>query len=620
MGGIRKGLSLVLAAALIVGAGVYTAKPQNEVKAATGWNLVWSDEFNGSSLDTSVWGFDIGTGQDGWGNGEVQYYTNRSDNIYVSGGNLNIKAKREWYNNSNFTSARINSKNRKAFKYGRMEAKIKVDGGNQDGVWPAFWMMGNDYDSVGWPSSGELDIMEHANSNNYVEGTLHWGPIWNQHSSWGSFSDGKYGYYSDNVNNGINGWHTYGIEWDSNYIKWFLDDNYFLTASIGDGFDSQPYFNKEHFFILNLALGGTGTGYTAYKTPDANFSEATMLVDYVRAYQWGEITNTTTQATTTASEIPSGFTKAQNNSWQDVGAWKYYFGQSWAGSQGAYKGGNNLNDFSIYMTEDATADWGAQIKPDMKLEANTKYNYNITIDSDAGGKKVSLVRDLNQTGQGNLIDENLINGTKIYTGSFATGSEAGEELIFNLTQIGKGKTFTIKNFSVSKASETTTQAQTTTQKQTTTKAQTTTQKQTTTKAQTTTQKQTTTRVPITVAPTNQTTNNQTTKPSTTKKKVAPTTKKKVKPIKRVKIKKIKKKKRSLKVTIKKVKGVKGYHVLYSDEKSFDGYYEKYTRKTKFKLKKLARKTKYYIMVRAYRIQNGVRVYGAFSKKKKAKTK
>ncbi len=375
----KKIISYITAIALVV-VGLAFVPSTKTVSAAadpsdSGWQLQWSDEFNGTSLDNSVWTCEQGGG--GWGNGELQYYTNRTDNVYVTGGNLNIKAKRENYNGSNFTSGRIISKNKKYFKYGKMEARIKVEGGNQNGVWPAFWMMGNDYDRVGWPKCGELDIMEHANNRNYTEGTLHWGTAWDAHSSWGSFSDGDYNYFSSN-NNGITAWHTYGVTWDENYIKWYMDNQVFLVASIGTGYDSHDYFTKDAFFLLNLALGGPGTGYTGYIQPDSSFQSATMYVDYVRAYSYNG-SGQPTQPTQPTTAYPSGYTEATRGQYIDLGDWQYFFGDdAWGNCKVAYKGGRYLNDISLYFMKKATDDWGAQIRPDLSLAANTTYNYSFT--------------------------------------------------------------------------------------------------------------------------------------------------------------------------------------------------------------------------------------------------
>ena len=461
-------MTYTLALALVICGITFTPNKTNKVSAAadpsaSGWNLQWSDEFEGSSLDTSVWGYDIGRGDNGWGNAELQYYTGRTSNVAVTGGNLKITAKKESYNGAQYTSGRINTKNRKAFTYGKMEARIKVDGGNQNGVWPAFWMMGNDYDSVGWPACGELDIMEHANSNNYTEGTLHWGPSWSSHSSWGSFSDGSYNYYSNNTSNGINGWHTYGVTWDEDQIKWYMDNTVFLTANISSGMASHKYFTKDAFFILNLALGSTSTGYTQNKAPDDNFSSATMYVDYVRAYSMDE-----SQVTTT-TRVPSGYTECTyDNSFHSVGTWNYLTNKSWSSVEAAYKGGDSLGDMSMYMINGSSQEWGAQIKPTYSLAANTTYNYSVTINTDAGGDNIRLRHEGSSSSHIDLIDEALVSGTKTYTGSFTTGSSSSGQLIFALGNISKGKTFTITNFVISTETITTTNAPSTVKPTTTT--------------------------------------------------------------------------------------------------------------------------------------------------------
>ena len=464
----KKILAYTMAIALVI-CGLAFAPSAKKVYADvpgpsdSGWQLQWSDEFDGNSLNTSTWTYEIGTGQNGWGNGEVQYYTNRTDNVNVSDGTLKIIAKRESYNGSQYTSGRIITKNKKYFKYGKMEAKLRVEGGNQSGVWPAFWMMGNDYDQVGWPKCGELDIMEHANDRNYTEGTLHWGPSWNQHSSWGSFSNNEYNYYSNNQTNGITAWHTYGVTWDENYIKWYMDNQVFLTASIGPGFDSHDYFTKDAFFLLNLALGGRGTGYTGGQTPDANFQSATMYVDYVRAYTYGG----SGQSTEPTTAYPSGYTEGKRGQFYNLGAWQYFFGDDgWGQCKAAYKGGTNLNDMSVYIMKQATVDWGAQIKPNLSLAANTKYNYSFKIETDAGGNNLHVKYENSGTDK-SLVNEALTSGTKTYTGTFTTGDSTEGRVVFDLSKIAAGKTITVKDFNVWKDGETT-QAPTTTPKPTTT--------------------------------------------------------------------------------------------------------------------------------------------------------
>lgn len=292
----KKKLAILLSITLIVSGLVLIPKSSKKVVLAAEEGLLWSDEFNGTSLDKSVWTCETGNGNWGWGNGEVQYYTDRTDNVDVAGGCLKITAKKENYRGYKYTSGRLITKANVAALYGRMEARMKIVNGNQDGIWPAFWMMGNNMkDGVGWPNCGEIDIMEHANSNSYVSGCLHWNTAGinapyssDTHGSYGSGYDGartKFGYFTDNVNNGINGWHTYGLLWDENHMEWQLDGETFFSQSITN---SNAYcFQKEQFFLLNLAIGGPQTGFTNQKTANAEtFRTTTMYVDYVRVYQY----------------------------------------------------------------------------------------------------------------------------------------------------------------------------------------------------------------------------------------------------------------------------------------------------------------------------------------------
>ena len=147
---------------------------------------VWSDEFNGTAVDPNNWEFMIGAG--GWGNNELEYYTSRPENCYVSGGYMHIVARRESYQGSAFTSARLRSQNRQDFLYGRMEGRIKLPTGG--GMWPAFWMMPTDSVYGGWAASGEIDILESINTATTVYGTIHYGGQWpNNVNSGGNYSE-----------------------------------------------------------------------------------------------------------------------------------------------------------------------------------------------------------------------------------------------------------------------------------------------------------------------------------------------------------------------------------------------------------------------------------------------
>ena len=379
----KKILSIILTTTMVLGL-IPCIPCVKQVKAESSWKLMWSDEFDGDSLNTNVWTRETG-GSDGggWGNNELQYYTDRTENSYVSDGTLKIVAKRENYSNCRFTSARLKTAGKKSFKYGRMEARIKVNGGNQDGVWPAFWMMGDD--GTSWPWCGELDIMEHANSRNYVEGTIHWnagGSSYNtpyNHKYWGSYSVPAYYYYSDN-NNGINGWHTYGVIWDENTIKWYVDNNIYLTAYLND--DNAYAFRKNHYFLLNLALGSNATGYTGNIAPNDSFRSATMEVDYVRAYSGSGELNPDGGSSKPDTD---GYKSVPDNAVTTVGDCTLYAG-NWDNGAMSYKG-SKLSDLSIKLnsTSGNAGTWGTQLKYPMNLVQGKKYNVTLKFNSTNAG-------------------------------------------------------------------------------------------------------------------------------------------------------------------------------------------------------------------------------------------
>lgn len=234
---------------------------------AASWNLVWSDEFNGTSLNASNWIAETGTGSGGWGNNELQYYTNRSQNLQVTGGNLVITALKENYGGMQYTSARIKTQGLKSFTYGKIEARIKLPSGQ--GLWPAFWMLGDNISSVGWPRSGEIDIMERVNYESNVHGTVHWDA--NGYASFGRASGPL----------DFNQYHVYSIEWDANYIRWFVDGIQFNEILIQNGTGNTEEFQKPFFILLNMAVGGNWPGSPNGSTP----FPSQMLVDYVRVYQ-----------------------------------------------------------------------------------------------------------------------------------------------------------------------------------------------------------------------------------------------------------------------------------------------------------------------------------------------
>lgn len=245
-----------------------------QVLAEEGWNLTWSDEFTGSSINEKNWMFDIGTGSSGWGNNELQYYTNRKENLRIENGNLLIEARKESYQGKGYTSGRLKTQGLREFQYGKVEARMKLPIGQ--GIWPAFWMLGSNINQSVWPKCGEIDIMEHINKESVVHGTIHW-------------DTNGYSYYGgDSKSLDVTQYHVYAIEWNKDSIQWFVDGQKYWEANISNNINGTEEFQKPFFLLLNLAVGGNWPG-----NPDGDTAfPAKMFVDYVRVYQKGEKQNT----------------------------------------------------------------------------------------------------------------------------------------------------------------------------------------------------------------------------------------------------------------------------------------------------------------------------------------
>lgn len=232
--------------------------------------LLWSDEFNYTgSPDPAKWGYDIGRGNNGWGNGEAQYYTNRTDNVKVEDGLLKITAKKESYEGANYTSARILTEGKLDFKYGKVEVRAKLPIGK--GTWPAIWMLGSSIRTVGWPACGEIDIMEHVGNNQgTVQSAMH------TPSSYG----GTINHGSQFLNDVSTAFHVYSVEWTVEQMIFAVDGvvHYKYNPSTKNS-NTWP-FDAKQFIILNVAMGGGFGGAI-----DPNFSQSTMEIDYVRVYQ-----------------------------------------------------------------------------------------------------------------------------------------------------------------------------------------------------------------------------------------------------------------------------------------------------------------------------------------------
>jgi beta-glucanase (GH16 family) len=272
---------------------------------ATYTNLVMSDEFDVEGTPNSeIWNYDIGTGVNGWGNNELQYYTDRPENVTVQNGLLVISAIQENYNGSSYTSAKLLTKGKFSQAYGRFEARIKVPGGS--GLWPAFWLLGDNYDVDGWPQCGEIDIMEYRRQEpTKVSGSIH-GPGYSGETDPQGQVTKSYDLGNERYDAGF---HVFGIEWGPEYINYYIDDVLYnqITPSdievtpedaiytLNDGVPAtddteaiEPtdvtgdwVFNKPFYIIINLAVGGNFPGSPV----SGETFPQNMLVDYVRVYE-----------------------------------------------------------------------------------------------------------------------------------------------------------------------------------------------------------------------------------------------------------------------------------------------------------------------------------------------
>ncbi len=234
-----------------------------------GWILLWNDEFDEKAINSKNWTYDLGAG--GWGNGEAQYYTSRPENARLENGMLVIEARQEKFDDSYYTSARLKTQGLQNFQYGRIEARLKVPEGK--GLWPAFWMLGSNFDGSNWPDCGEIDIMEYIGKEpDLILGTLH-GPGYSGAMGISAWNRQIYNIADD--------YHTYAIEWETDEIRWYYDDEQYHTVTRKDVGDREWVFDQPFFIILNLAVGGQLPGPVGL---DTEFPTQ-YLVDYVRVYE-----------------------------------------------------------------------------------------------------------------------------------------------------------------------------------------------------------------------------------------------------------------------------------------------------------------------------------------------
>ena len=287
----------LLPALLMAATTAFAADSQSGTGETDGFKLVWQDLFDFGTLNPDRWNIEVNGS--GGGNNELQYYTDRTENVRVGddgkgNGCLILTARREDYNNRNFTSGRINSKTKVAFTHGKIEASIKIPT-TANGLWPAFWMMGNDYDQVGWPRCGETDIMEMGHGDGIAAGThdrlfngaLHWANADGSHAQYAGVSTNSY-----NIQDGE--FHLFTLIWDESEIRMYLDLDRnpsaepYLTMKVSEG-ELASQFHKPGFILFNLAVGGDfpgihdADGVTALN--DGNSQSQSMFVNYVKVYE-----------------------------------------------------------------------------------------------------------------------------------------------------------------------------------------------------------------------------------------------------------------------------------------------------------------------------------------------
>jgi beta-glucanase (GH16 family) len=243
----------------------------NVPKERTGWNLVWDEDFVGEQVDTTKWTYEING--DGGGNNELQFYIKSPTTSFLRDGKLVIKANKTNYKGKPYTSARLNTKGKMDFKYGRFDIRAKTP--VQQGIWPAIWMLPTDYVYGTWPKSGEIDIMETVgNKPSTLHGTLHYGPAWPDNKNIGGTIKLATGTFADE-------YHVFSCEWEENVIRFYLDDSLYATRTPAD-LSPHPWpFDQKFHMLLNLAVGGNWPGPPDETTTFPKY----MFVDYVRVYE-----------------------------------------------------------------------------------------------------------------------------------------------------------------------------------------------------------------------------------------------------------------------------------------------------------------------------------------------
>ncbi len=236
-----------------------------------GMELIWQDEFLGTTINETNWTFETGTGNNGWGNNELQYY--KKENTFLHEGNLVIEARKENFNGRNYTSSRVITQNKFDFKYGRVDIRAVLPYGQ--GIWPALWMLGANFSSVGWPACGEIDIVEligGGTKDSKIYGTAHWADNIGNLASYNGMYSLNSGIFNDKF-------HVFSIIWDTTSITWYVDDIEYHVIDISP--TELDEFQNNFFLICNIAIGGNWPG-----SPDTStvFPQR-MIIDYIRIFQ-----------------------------------------------------------------------------------------------------------------------------------------------------------------------------------------------------------------------------------------------------------------------------------------------------------------------------------------------
>lgn len=242
-----------------------------------GYQVIWQDEFDTTQIDRKKWDFQLGTGSEyglsGWGNNELQFYTNRSDNARIENGSLIIEARKETLQGQSYTSARLVTKGLENWTYGKFEARIKLP--KTRGLWPAFWMLPEENTYGSWPASGEIDIMELVgHTPEIIFGTVHFG----NNSNDRNYITGEYALDSGTF---ADDFHIFTVEWEAEQIRWKLNGVEYHSVTKSDLVPYRWPFDQPFYLLLNVAVGGNWPG-----NPDSSsIFPQRMVIDYVRVYK-----------------------------------------------------------------------------------------------------------------------------------------------------------------------------------------------------------------------------------------------------------------------------------------------------------------------------------------------